>query len=101
MFGESFDPDTVHTLVQSVIITQKNADTFVINDKVLKLLPCVSRTYYSADSIVPDDPTEIFRFPVEFLQKQTPSGMAPHVLNLKIGAIVMLLRTLGLRFSLT
>ncbi|XP_065320848.1 ATP-dependent DNA helicase PIF1-like [Gordionus sp. m RMFG-2023] len=34
-------------------------------------------------------------FPIEFLHSQTPSGMPPHKLTLKVGTIVMLLRNLS------
>ncbi|XP_021965731.1 ATP-dependent DNA helicase PIF1-like [Folsomia candida] len=51
--------------------------------------------YYSADSIVSEDPSDALNFPVEFLNKQTPSGMAPHALVLKKGVIIMLLRNMN------
>ena len=37
---------------------------------------------------------------MEFINKQTPSGMPPHILKLKVGAIVMPLRNLDLNKGL-
>lgn len=52
-------------------------------------------TYCSADSIETEDPNDAMNFPVEFLNSQTPSGVPPHKLNLKVGTVVMLLRNLN------
>lgn len=42
-----------------------------------------------------EDPSDSLNYPIEFLNKQTPSGMPPSKLTLKQGAIVMLLRNLN------
>ena len=52
----------------------------------------VTFKYNSADSVVNEDPNYALNFPVEFLNEQTPSGMSAHLLLLKKGVIIMLLR---------
>jgi hypothetical protein len=41
------------------------------------------------------DPADALNYPPEFLHDQTPSGMPPHTLALKIGVIIMLLYNLA------
>ena len=53
------------------------------------------KTYLSADSIISDDIEEQDNIPIEFINSQTPSGFPLHILNLKIGSIVMLLRNIN------
>lgn len=81
-------PDEMHN---SVILSPKNEDCLHINEQVLNMLPGESRTYLSADSVKCDSEEERQNYPIEFLNSLTPSGMPPHVLNLKVGSIVMLL----------
>ena len=85
---------------QRVILCPKNEDALAINEEVLRLLPSETKEYLSADSISCDDEEEQVNYPVEFLHGLTPSGMPPHRLNLKINAIIMLLRSLNLRQGL-
>ena len=83
-----------------VILSPKNVDTLDINEDVLLLLPGEVVTYYSADSVTCENEEEAQQYPMEYLHTLTPSGLPKHTLNLKIGAIIMLLRNLDLRQGL-
>ena len=61
-------------------------------------------TYNSVDkieSLDPEDDLEIREFPIEVVHAQTPSGMPPHVLNLKVDTIIILMRNINIRLGLT
>ena len=83
-----------------IILCPRNDDTMVVNEMVLNKLTGEERVYLSADSILCDDQQERANYPLEFLNSLTPSGMPPHRLRLKIGAIVMLLLNLDLKQGL-
>ncbi|UYV82503.1 hypothetical protein LAZ67_21002595 [Cordylochernes scorpioides] len=92
IFGSSYGD--ISALSQSVILTPKNTDSLEINEKVLDRLPNRSQCFLSVDSVECENVEEQNNYPTEFLNSLTPTGMPPHRLNLKIGAIVMLLRNL-------
>ncbi|XP_057290338.1 uncharacterized protein LOC130613035 [Hydractinia symbiolongicarpus] len=87
-------------MASSVVLTPTNDDSLIINDQVLALLPGEEKVYFSADDVVCDDEEERNQYPVEFLNSITPSGMPPHCLKLKTGAIVMLLRNININNGL-
>ncbi|UYV81233.1 hypothetical protein LAZ67_20000416 [Cordylochernes scorpioides] len=93
IFGSFYGDITA--LSQSVILTPKNTDSLEINEKVLDRLPNRSQCFLSVDSVECENVEEQNNYPTEFLNSLTPTGMPPHRLNLKIGAIVMLLRNLN------
>ena len=77
-----------------------NEDALAINDTVLQLLPGESRTYLSIDTVESDTDAEAAAYPLEFLNSLIFSGMPPHKLSLKVGAVVVLLRNLSLQDGL-
>ena len=86
---------SVQELSKRVIVAPTNTQTLNMNRKIIDLIDGDSQIYYSADSVVSEDPNDALNFPVEFLNEQTPSGMPPHVLLLKKGVVIMLLRNLN------
>lgn len=66
-----------------------------MNDEIITKLDGELKVYYSADSIISEDPSDLLNFPQEFIHSLTQSGMPPHALKLKVGVIVMLLRNLN------
>ncbi|GBN43869.1 hypothetical protein AVEN_270913-1 [Araneus ventricosus] len=58
-------------------------------------LTCYLGIYESMDNIVSNDPQDQLAYTEEFLNSLTPTGMPPHKLRLKPGAIIMLLRNLA------
>lgn len=78
-----------------MIVSSTNEQTFELNRQIKTLIQGDPEIYYSADSVVSQDPSDAMNFPVEFLNDQTPSGMPPHVLLLKKGVVNILLRNLN------
>ena len=75
------------------ILTRKNAESLKLNSYILDKLPGQDATFLSEDEAKVEDPSDALHFPAEFLNRMTPAGLPPHELHLKIGCIVMLLRT--------
>eukprot|EP00106_Octopus_bimaculoides_P001508 XP_014768950.1 PREDICTED: ATP-dependent DNA helicase PIF1-like [Octopus bimaculoides] len=79
-----------------VILSPKNSDCLAINEKVLNIIPEALKTYLSTDPVSCNNEEKVQNYPFEFINSLTPSGMPPHRLNLKVGAIVMLLNNLSI-----
>jgi hypothetical protein len=93
VFSDVFNP---RNITNTVILTPTNETSLRLNDKVLQKLPGLQKEYLSSDSAICHDPEEATNYPIEFLHSITPSGMPPHKLCLKPGAIIMLLRNLDI-----
>ncbi|XP_065323150.1 ATP-dependent DNA helicase PIF1-like [Gordionus sp. m RMFG-2023] len=85
----------IDSLSTKIILTTKNKIALTLNNDIINIISGPIKHYYSADSIESDNKDDIMNFPLEFLHTQTPSGMPPHKLTLKVGTIVMLLRNLS------
>ena len=97
VFPDVSDPRAVS---KKVILTSTNDVCLQMNDQVIEKVNADTAIYYSADSVVCDDEEEAANYPIEFLNSLTPSGMPPHKLILKPGAIIMLLRNINLKKGL-
>jgi ATP-dependent DNA helicase PIF1 len=80
-----------------VILCPTNEVVAKINAKMIEQLTSQEMSYYSSDSI--DDSTANHStmkalYPTEFLNTLSVTGLPGHILNLKIGVPVMLLRNL-------
>jgi len=103
IFGEVINENNFQDISKRAILCPKNEDTLKLNDEILKRLQGESRTYASADTITTDVHTseeELANYTTEFVNSLTPSGMPPHLLTLKVGCIVMLLRNLNTKAGL-
>ena len=95
-----YDNDSLHRpdmLHRRCILTPYNDDALEINDYVQQRLPGDGTVYRSVDSVTMESSDDSDYFPQEFLHALTPSGLPPHSLKLKKGAIVMLLRNMDLK----
>lgn len=101
IFGDNLKVCDSHAFAKKAILCPKNSDVENLNKNVLNLLEGTASTYLSSDSIDSDggENTEQY-YPIEFLNELTPSGMPVHKLNLKLGAIIMLLRNLNTKRGL-
>ncbi|XP_072047483.1 uncharacterized protein [Amphiura filiformis] len=96
----SIFPTANEVATKQVILTPKNEESLLLNNQVLAKLPGDHRTYYSSDKVVCDNDEEQHNYSMEFVNSITPSGMPPHCLQLKKGAVVMLLRNLDIKRGL-
>ncbi|KAF1766983.1 hypothetical protein GCK72_006941 [Caenorhabditis remanei] len=103
IFGDLLASGDVNKLAKVAILTPRNKEALEVNNLVLDKMAGELKSYTSLDQITHKDGGEIndsLNFTTEFLNQMTPSGMPPHLLRLKKGAIVMLLRNLDVKNSL-
>ena len=81
------DVSNPRNLTNTIILTPTNAFSLKINDQVLEKVNGEKRIYFSNDSTITENPEDAENFPPELLHSLTPSGMPPHRLILKQGAI--------------
>ncbi|XP_044591373.1 uncharacterized protein LOC123269604 [Cotesia glomerata] len=80
-------------LKERAILTPTNEQANSINNFLLEQLPTEQVRYESVDTVMEDE--DVVHYPVEFLHTLNPPGIPPHVLHLKIGTPIMLLRNLN------
>jgi hypothetical protein len=81
----------------SALLCPTNAEALRLNKILLDKISGDTRTFKSIDEPINDDPLQTLAVHaadkcIENLNGQTPSGMPPHELHLKVGAIMMLIK---------
>lgn len=79
-------------LCERAILAPKNDHVNRINDRIQLQLPGETTKYKSVDAVIDED--QSVNYPIEFLNSLEPSGMPTHILTLKVGSPIMLLRNL-------
>eukprot|EP00267_Zea_mays_P047695 XP_020400180.1 uncharacterized protein LOC109942520 [Zea mays] len=74
-----------------VCLPDENDWVDMVNMRMIDRFQGEQMMYHSFDTAV-DDPNNYY--PSEFLQTLTPNGLPPHVLKLKVGCPIMLLRNI-------
>ena len=94
LFGAALDTQATRHFTSTVILAPTNKDCDSLNEDINDRILGKCIEYRSVDVV--DDEHTIAAFPTEFLNRLDISGMPPHLLKLKKGSIVMLLRNLNI-----
>ncbi|XP_013794247.1 uncharacterized protein LOC106478262 [Limulus polyphemus] len=80
-------------LSERAILAAKNKDVYELNNIIQSNIQSEAVTYKSVDTVVEAD--ETVNYPTEFLNSLDLPGMPPHVLQLKIGVPIIMLRNIN------
>uniref|UniRef100_A0A0L8G4K4 ATP-dependent DNA helicase n=1 Tax=Octopus bimaculoides TaxID=37653 RepID=A0A0L8G4K4_OCTBM len=82
----------INWLSERTILAPKNVAVSDINDQLISQILGEERIYKSIDWTC--DPQDIVNYPKEFLNSLEPAGLPPHILRLRVGCPIMLIRNL-------
>ena len=99
VFGAVIDPTTSDPC-DNVILTPKNVDVAQLNDDVHNRMVGEERIYLSRDEVIVEHQADTMHYPTEFLNKMSPSSLPTHILKLKKGSVIILLRNLDVSAGL-
>ncbi|GFX42654.1 ATP-dependent DNA helicase [Trichonephila clavipes] len=80
-------------LSEHAILAAKNKDVFQLNNIILSGIQIETVTYKSVDIVVEVD--EAVNYPTEFLNSLDLPSMPAHILKLKVGVSIMMLRNIN------
>lgn len=80
-------------LSERAILAPKNNDVIDINIDILSKISGQTKRYKSIDCVI--DADEVVHYPIEFLNSLDLPGTPPHILQLKIGVPIILLRNIN------
>ena len=87
-------------IYDSVILTPKNDACHELNDEIVRRFSGEEVKYVSTDEAICETEAERENYPIEFLHSCTPNGMPSHIINLKPGVVIMLLRSIDTKRGL-
>jgi hypothetical protein len=84
-------------MIENLILAPHNHTVETVNDDMLQMVNGEERTYYSTDESKSDRRYEIDEAETEeeALNSFNPAGLPPHVLKLRVGAMIVCLRNIG------
>lgn len=88
---QDLDESNMRWLSERSILAPKNDSVDEINRAIMNRFSG-HRDYHSIDNHTDDD--LVLDYPLEFLNSQNPGGAPPHILSLRIGTPIMLLRNI-------
>jgi ATP-dependent DNA helicase PIF1 len=80
-------------LGERAILAAKNKDVNELNNIIQSNIQSEGVTYTSVNTVVEAD--EAVHYPTEFLNSPDPPGMPSHVLQLKVGVPIIMLRNIN------
>ncbi|XP_075158174.1 uncharacterized protein LOC142231451 [Haematobia irritans] len=86
------EPSTNYWLQERALLAAKNLDVNITNNNILQRISGCVTTYKSIDTIIREE--DIVNYPVEFLNSLDLPGFPPHILQLKVGVPIILLRNI-------
>lgn len=98
VYGNSINIGNLSTFNSTIILAPKNKQINLINEKVLDLIDTPSIQCLSVNHPILDGNHPVI--PEEILETLQPSGFPPHIMNLKLGAVYMMLRNLNVKKGL-
>ena len=103
VFGDGPLDLQVQDRLNNAILCPTNRDSLEINEVILQRLIGENHEYLSSTSILDRETglvSDTDDYPIEGALRLTPHGFPPHCLNIKIGALVMLLKNWSVAFGL-
>ena len=88
---------SLNYLTERIILAPRNDAVNSINATVLDVFPGETMYYFAADKMMDEDannPTNINRYPNEYLNSLNPTGLPLFALTLKVGCPIILLRNI-------
>jgi hypothetical protein len=95
VFCDNFTNNCTNDYTKKAILCPTNEACAIINEQISGKIKVKLQNYYSIDSIDSNDIEEITNFPIEFLNSINISGLPPHKLSTKVGAVLMLIRNMN------